>query len=278
MITNSTRVFLDNLYGAAYDRISADWDQWIRNNQGDLPSGYSGVPRLVYGRKDLKKIRSMRITLDIYPGSEGNIVGKHEVKDLPDAGLQPGKPFMSINRSKYHDPIATHAFAASATAATFNVQYKLALSGPPNYDTDNWSQPEEIESWVSGLAVRPVGSPRLVWSAGGGKVMSNTGEIDPSGLTEPRIALNPYDGEYEGPDYWKSSIKARNVFVCFSATGGDPDYNPALGYGWDTDGDGCIWVKYYDYTECTDPPDEDPEAIRDPGDLVPTIIFKQVDP
>ncbi len=91
--------------------------------------------------------------------------------------------------------------------------------------------------------------------------MSNTGEIDPSGLTEPSIAVNPYDGEYEGPDYWKSSIKARNVFVCFSATGGNPGPN------WDTDGDGD-WQEY----------DEEFGWIRDQGDLVPTIIFKQVDP
>jgi len=92
--------------------------------------------------------------------------------------------------------------------------------------------------------------------------MSNTGEIDPSGLTEPRIALNPYDGEYEGPDYWKSSIKARNVFVCFSATGGN------LGPNWDTNGDGewRVWDN------------EINDWIRDPDDLVPTIIFKQVDP
>ena len=175
---------------------------------------------------------------------------------------------MSINRSEYHEPEASHAFAASATGVT-NVQYKLALSGTYN-DTDDWSDPEEIESWVSGLVVRPVGSPRLVWGKAPYPIMSNTGEIDPSGLTEPRIALNPYDGEYEGPDYWKSSIKARNVFVCFSATGGNPGPN------WDTDGDGCIWVKYYDYTECTN--QSDPDGIRDPGDIVPTIIFKQVDP
>jgi len=145
------------------------------------------------------------------------------------------------------------------------VQYKLARSGA-YYDTDNWSQPEEIESTltnqISGLLVRPVGSPRLVWLGSSHKVMSNTGEIDPSGLTEPRIALNPYDGEYEGPDYWKSSIKARNVFVCFSATGGN------LGPNWDTNGDGewRVWDN------------EINDWIRDPDDLVPTIIFKQVDP
>jgi len=180
---------------------------------------------------------------------------------------------MSINRSEYHDPEATHAFAAMGTVTIAGAQYKLALSGPPYYDTDDWSQPEEIESWVSGLVVRPVGSPRLVFGkAAPYPIMSNTGEIDPSGLTEPRIAVNPYDGEYEGPDYWKSSIKARNVFVCFSATGGN------LGPNWDTNGDGCIWVKYYDYTECTN--QNDPDGIRDPDDLdlVQTIIFKQVDP
>jgi len=168
---------------------------------------------------------------------------------------------MSINRSEYHEPEASHAFAATGSAAT-NVQYKLELSGT-YYDTDDWSDPEEIESWVSGLVVRPVGSPRLVFGkAAPYPIMSNTGEIDPSGLTEPRIAVNPYDGEYGGGDYRDTWITARNVFVCFSATGGNPGPN------WDTNGDG-EW-RVWD--------DELNDWIRDQGDLVPTIIFKQVDP
>lgn len=145
---------------------------------------------------------------------------------------------------------ATHAFAASATVvdvAVNNVQYKLALSGT-QYDTDTWSDPEKIEPtlWtpISGLVIRPVGSPRMVWKGGSG-IMSITGEIDPAPEGgHPYIALNPYDGKYEGPEYWKSWIMARNVFVCFSDTKGEPG---PIGNKWDMDN-------------------------------VPTIVFKQVDP
>lgn len=114
---------------------------------------------------------------------------------------------------------------------------------------------------LSGLVVRPVGSPRLVWGKAPYPIMSNTGEIDSHGESEPRIAVDPYHGKYGGGDYRDTSIKARNVFVCFSATGGDPGPN------WDTDGDGN-----------TQEYDEEFGWIRDQGDLVPTIIFKQVDP
>ncbi len=177
---------------------------------------------------------------------------------------------MSINRSEYHEPEASHAFAASATGVT-NVQYKLALSGT-YYDTDDWSQPEEIESWVSGLVVRPVGSPRLVFGkAAPYPIMSNTGEIDSHGESEPRIALNPYHGKHGGGDYLDTSIKARNVFVCFSATGGDP------GPGWNTDGDLSPYLLDQDDNPIPDPNDPT-KYLRDPDDLVPTIIFKQVDP
>jgi hypothetical protein len=256
-ITDANRVPLDDLLsGTGPDRISADLDQWIRNNQGNLPSGYSGVPRLVYGRTDQKKIRTMRITLS----SNGEVFGIHADGYLPDAGIEPGTPYMSINRSKQHDPIATHAFAAMETATIAGAQYTLSLSGA-YYDTDDWSDPEEIESWVSGLVVRPVGSPRVVWGKAPYPIMSNTGEIDSYGETVPRIALDPYQGKYDGPNYWNTWITARNVFVCFSATGGNPGPN------WDTDGDG-VTQEY------------DPVLgwIRDQGDLVPTIIFKQGDP
>ncbi len=210
----------------------------------------------------------MRITLDTDLGSEGEVVGKHEVKDLPDAGLQPGKPYMSVNRSEYHDAEATHAFAATGSAVT-NVQYKLALSGPPNYDTDDWSDPEEIESWVSGLVVRPLGSPRTIWPDTNNSVMSNSGQLEmfSSLPSDPCISVNQSSGKYEGTTYRDTYLSLRDVYICFADIGGDP--------GWDTDGDG--------YTDWYEPGvgyilDPYGNRLRDPGDLVQTIIFKQVDP
>ena len=66
-------------------------------------------------------------------------------------------------------------------------------------------------------------------------------------------------------DFWLTGC---DVFIACTDNGGDPGYDPFDGHGWDRDDDGVYYI--------IDPDTGQP--IRDPDDIVPTIIFKQVDP
>jgi len=260
---------LDDLNeGTDPDRISAEWDFWIRNNYADPPSGYTGVPRLIYGREDQQKIRTMRITLNEY----GDIDGKHAADYLPNAGTARTSPFLAINRSKYHNPEENHAFAVTDGGLNANALYKLAIEPPPYYDIDTWSDPQSLEQVATrprSVIARALGMPRFLWHLPGTipdtnvvEIVSNTSELEEYALDEyPCLTFNPAEGNYGGGDYLDTWLTYRNVFIAFVAPGGDP------GPEWDMDCDG---VKYIE--------DNQGNEIRDPGDLVPTIVFKQIDP
>lgn len=151
-------------------------------------------------------------------------------------------------------------------AETSYVQYKLARSGA-QYDTDTWSDPE-VGHTAGGLEIRPLGSPRTIWPYYENSIMSNSGQLEmfSSLPSDPCISVNQSSGKYEGTTYRDTYLSLRDVYICFADIGGDP--------GWDTDGDGeTDW--YEDGEPVLDP---NGEPLRDPGDLVQTIIFKQVDP
>lgn len=249
------------------DHIDVDWDCWVRNNMDSLPSGYTGVPRLVYTRIDpsdgKKKSWSVRISLEKETGSEGEIDEIHETYTLENSygnvDYDCTKPFMRINRSKFHNPEENHAFAISEmTYGSF--EYSLALSGI-YYDYDVWSQPNKVISSPSGMVIRPVGSPRFSFP-GEGRALTSSSEIDEKcSDNKPRIGVNMHTGHYGGGDYRDTWLVLRDVYACFTDSGGDP------GPGWDMDGDGVIYEQ-----------DPDGNVYRDPDDLVTTIIFKQIDP
>ena len=99
--------------------------------------------------------------------------------------------------------------------------------------------------------------------------MSSTGELDIEQNISPSIAVNPYYGKTTSTTYRDTYVMLRNVFICFNGNGGDPGPN------WDTDGDGYTdwYISGQGYVY-----DAYGNKMRDPDDLVNTIIFKQVDP
>ena len=95
---------------------------------------------------------------------------------------------------------------------------------------------------------------------------SNYGTLDPSIPDQvPRIAVNPYEGGYQSSRLVKMWVDALDVSVALM----DNSYDPGTTNNkWDMDEDGYTFI----------PHPITGQVIRDPGDLMPTIIFKKVSP
>jgi hypothetical protein len=89
-------------------------------------------------------------------------------------------------------------------------------------------------------------------------------------------SMNQYDGKKSSSTVWWPD--GTDVYVSFIDIGGDPGYSysstPLDNHGWDLDGDGP-WIMINPTTPLLDP---NGYPIRDPDDLVPTVVFKKVDP
>jgi hypothetical protein len=253
------------------DKISAEWDTWTINSDDSIPDGFSGLPRLLYLRKDdldgnKTKIRSVRVELKTVTDI-GDIYGIDETNYLNSADItgDSSHSFLTVDRSKYHSPTGNHAYATGEVNLNEN-HYTLSLSGT-NYDTDSWSSPRSLLTLSLGVVARPMGVSRTIWGS-----LDITNAIDSdTGILElyhddtwPCITLNPVNGGYEdnGNGHRDAWVDNRDVYLAFETKTGDP------GPGWDTndDGDNEKWDATLQ------------QYVRDPGDIAPIIIFKKVDP
>ena len=129
----------------------------------------------------------------------------------------------------------------------------------------NPSQPRALQDCIKGMVMRSTGSPRpLVYDSVNKRILSTTGVLESSSEDsyKPCIALNEYQGVYDGPSYRDTYITGRNVFILTIEAAGDP------GPGWDVNGNGKTHTIDSD-TGMT---------VRDLADMQPTVVFKQVDP
>ena len=113
------------------------------------------------------------------------------------------------------------------------------------------SQRTQLSFMASGdMVIRPFGSPRQLYGQQNyNPLLCNTGllEFDVGGF--PHISVDPTAGGHlSGGGYRDTWIEARDVFLTFANKLGNP--------GWDINNDGDI----------------------DEEDMVPVIVFKQVEP
>ena len=152
--------------------------------------------------------------------------------------------------------------------------------------TDDWSAPLGVENEITcprGVIMRGVGNPRYTWRDGDDDniLESNLGKIEIwSQDNEPEITLNPSFGERKATgNYNNTYINGRDAYCTFIMNHAvDPGYvdstNPLDRHGWDLSGNGEYWVKVNNVIVL----DDNGNPIREPEDLIPTIVIKKVDP